>query len=891
MTRQERQRRRRVEALARDAFDRGLAAATPAAALPWLERAHRFAPADTSTAFALASARLATGDAAGALVLFDALTLRHGGRESWAGLAAAALADGDHDRARAAVATLEAGYALDDSAAAVVRAVRAACGGLAAGPPDPRTLARVEGFVARSGTGLTGWAWHPADPDRDPTLHLLTPDGTPIRSIVAHRAAPAAGHAPLARRRAFRLTRVPAGPFRIVDADGRDLWGSPLSPRALRPGPSPAGAPRPPPEPGAAVIVPVHGGGAAVLDCLDSVLATLRPHDRLIVVDDASPDPALMEAIAALPGAGRLTLIPSDPADPGRNRGYPAAANAGLRAAAGRDAILLNSDTQVFPGWIEGLAAAASSAADIGTATAIGNEAGRFSFPDPDGVPMPDPETGAALARLAAEASGDIVIEAPTGHGFCLYIRADCLAATGLLREDVFAQGYGEENDFTERARAQGFRHMIATGVYVAHAGAGSFGTAKAALMARNMALLHALHPGYHARIAAFLAADPLRSARARFDAARWRAAARHGAVLLVTHDVGGGTERLVATRVARARAEGLRAVRLVGDRGTVRLADEAGDYPNLRFRLPRDMPALRDLLAGDRPVRAEVHHLLGHHHAVFGLIAALGVPYEVWIHDYAWLCPRVALVNADERYCGEPPPEVCIACIAQGGRRDGQVVAPAALRARSARDIGQAARVVTPAADVARRLRRHFPGVAPVIEPWALDAPAPRAGVWNARRRVAVVGAIGPEKGYAVLLACAQDAAARRLPLDFVLIGYAVEDAPLLAAGVFVTGPFQAHEVPAIIRAERPSLAFLPSIFPETWCFALSDAWAAGLDVAVFDIGAPAERVRASGRGWVLPLGLPAPRINAALLNIQPLAISPPGKPPQVAQGQGAHG
>jgi hypothetical protein len=34
-----------------------------------------------------------------------------------------------------------------------------------------------------------------------------------------------------------------------------------------------------------------------------------------------------------------------------------------------------------------------------------------------------------------------------------------------------------------------------------------------------------------------------------------------------------------------------------------------------------------------------------------------------------------------------------------------------------------------------------------------------------------------------------------------------------------------------------------------------------------VFDIGAQAERVRAGGRGALLPLGLPAPRINDALL------------------------
>jgi hypothetical protein len=43
---------------------------------------------------------------------------------------------------------------------------------------------------------------------------------------------------------------------------------------------------------------------------------------------------------------------------------------------------------------------------------------------------------------------------------------------------------------------------------------------------------------------------------------------------------------------------------------------------------------------------------------------------------------------------------------------------------------------------------------------------------------------------------------------------------------------------------------------------------WRAGLRVAAFDTGAPAERIRRTGRGFLLPLGLPAGAINDTLLN-----------------------
>jgi hypothetical protein len=135
----------------------------------------------------------------------------------------------------------------------------------------------------------------------------------------------------------------------------------------------------------------------------------------------------------------------------------------------------------------------------------------------------------------------------------------------------------------------------------------------------------------------------------------------------------------------------------------------------------------------------------------------------------------------------------------------------------------------------------------------------------------VAVVGAIGMEKGYDVVLACARDAAARARPLRFTIVGFTPDDGPLLETGhAFVTGPFRHADAQATIEAAGAQLAFLPSIWPETWCYALSDVWAAGLDAAVFDIGTPAARVRATGRGWVLPLGLPPGRVNDVLLNLQ---------------------
>ena len=133
---------------------------------------------------------------------------------------------------------------------------------------------------------------------------------------------------------------------------------------------------------------------------------------------------------------------------------------------------------------------------------------------------------------------------------------------------------------------------------------------------------------------------------------------------------------------------------------------------------------------------------------------------------------------------------------------------------------------------------------------------------------RVGLIGAIGGHKGYEVLLGCARDAAARRLPLEFVVIGYTENDKPLLKTGkVFITGRYSEIEAPHLLRRERPDIVFLPSVWPETWCYTLDYALAAGLPVVSFDLGAIAERLRAAGHGMLLPLNLSSRQINDRLL------------------------
>jgi GT2 family glycosyltransferase/glycosyltransferase involved in cell wall biosynthesis len=914
-------------------------------ALRWFERAHRIAPADAVIRLALAGARAASGRTRAAADLLEPIAGALDRREIWITLASLQFRLGAAESAAASLMAALAGHALpltpaiarlagsiarqsghpgwcalgDDGrlrveprAGAEVVIDGIAFRDLRRAPPadarmavvslggrpllgSPLRLAhirRVEGIVQAEAGRLWGWAWHPSMPERDPELHVTTGDGRGLRLTARDQEIAAPG--PLARARGFRvgarrLGRA-GGLVSVRGIDGRDLLGSPLDPAGTGEPPRAAAdrgpAARAPARPGrpAAIVVPVHGREDLVEACLASVLETLGPRDRVVIVDDASPGPAMAGLLGRIAADRRVRVLRAEV-----NEGFPAAANRGITAAlalpGGPDIVLLNSDTLVPAGWVEALRAAVHAAPDIGTATPFSNDATILSYPDAaGGNPAPGRAALHRLARQAARANGGTSIDIPTAVGFCMYVRRECLAEIGLFRPELFAQGYGEENDFCLRARHRGWRHVGVPGAYVAHVGGQSFGAARGRLIERNLHVLEELYPGYHALIAAFGAADPLADARRRLDLSRWRASRGRGpAALLVTHDSGGGVARVVAARAAALRAEGIRPIVLRSQlsargkgeyvHGLCRV-ERPGDegFPNLRFRLPAEGPALLSLLRGERATLMEVHHLLGHDHSIMDLPRRLGIPHDIHVHDYAAVCPRVSLIGREGRYCGEPEDTAaCDACVAATGRVITEALPTARLRARSASDFAKARRIVVPSGDVAARLRRYVHQFAPVVEPLEHDGAHPALRpILGPVRHVGVIGAIGVEKGFDVLLACAEDARARRLDLRFTVIGHTADDDRLLETGhVFVTGPYQEAEAVDLIRDSGVQLAWQPSIWPETWCFTIGLAWQAGLGVAAFDLGAPSERIRRAGRGWLMPLGLPPAAINSLFLGL----------------------
>jgi GT2 family glycosyltransferase len=109
------------------------------------------------------------------------------------------------------------------------------------------------------------------------------------------------------------------------------------------------------------VVVLSFDGGQMTIDCIDSLLASDWPADRLeiVLVDNGSLDDVADRVRAHYPTVRLL--------EPLENLGFAGGCNLGMRLPGEHQFVaLVNNDATVEPGWLRPLVAVAQSAADIG---------------------------------------------------------------------------------------------------------------------------------------------------------------------------------------------------------------------------------------------------------------------------------------------------------------------------------------------------------------------------------------------------------------------------------------------------------------------------------------------------------------------------------------------
>jgi GT2 family glycosyltransferase len=614
------------------------------------------------------------------------------------------------------------------------------------------------------------------------------------------------------------------------------------------------------------VIIPVYSGVQETLRCLWTVLTAPveTPHD-VIVINDAGPSPELNAMIRALAGRGLFQLEQHR-----QNQGFVRTVNHGLRQHKDRDVVILNADTEVYGNWLDRLVAHADQFPRVATVTPLSNNATICSYPETLNDNRSALEISHAETDALAAATNPLAhVEAPTGVGFCMYVRRAALREVGWLDDRRFGRGYGEENDLCQRLMRRGWSNVIACDVYVRHVGSVSFRSEAVERTQKALKTLAKLYPDYESQVNRYIDTDPAWKFRARLDLARLQRQCGERNVLLVCHNRGGGTERhlLEQAQAMLSQGHGVFELRPSKRNGCVALM-HPGLYglQNLAVTPIEPHHILLEALQALDIHEIHLHHLIdfpaGTARMLVEASRILGITLRTSVHDYYAICPRVNFVTPEGRYCGEPTdPAVCDACLAKDnfGQEIGPIVE---WRRRSLRLLEHSQQVMVPSNDVARRLLKQSPVLKVTVEPHeSLPAPRPMPALALAKNetlRVLTIGAISRIKGYEVLLGMAEAVRAGNLPVSLALLGYSTDDTRLAATGVDMLGRYFDNELQDKIAAYDPHVILVPSIWPETYCYVLSSALESGHRVAVFDLGAQADRTREHGPGhFVFPLEL----------------------------------
>ncbi len=618
----------------------------------------------------------------------------------------------------------------------------------------------------------------------------------------------------------------------------------------------------------ATVVVPVYNGHRHVKALFGDLRRSLPAPHRLVIVDDASGEPEIARLLAAAGRgkefAGRIDILRND-----ENRGFVVSANRGLAAAPGH-AILLNSDARLPPDWIGRLLAPILADSSVASVTPFSNAATICSFPkiDADNPPF----AGIALARIDAHfgaldrSCADFAM--PTGIGFCMAMNRRFIDAIGLFDTQAFGRGYGEENDWCQRAIAAGGRNVMAPDLYVEHAHGGSFGSAeRQALIARNLRVLGARHGNYHEDVQRFLAADPARALRAMLLFRILAHEAGSDFEIIVDHDMGGGTtiyrERRIAARAEREAPSALATCMAEDESVAISFRHGGDDYG---FRLPAWDHF--DVLVPDG---ARIRWVLNSAVGITRLSGCLdyladrsgshGNRLTICLHDYYPVCPSYNLLHREGHYCGVPDLRTCARCLPANAHAHhaAGISDRGEWRVAWSKGLAAADEITAFSAASAAIFLKAYPQCKNrvAIRPHGDTKPSGRLAALPARLkpgatvRIGVVGAIGYSKGAEVTVAAAAAIEAMRLPAKIAVIGK-------LAPGyshpaIEFHGTYRPGDLPAILKQLSIHVAWVPSIWPETYCYVVDELMAAGVPLACFDLGAPPERVRNYARGLVL--------------------------------------
>lgn len=421
------------------------------------------------------------------------------------------------------------------------------------------------------------------------------------------------------------------------------------------------------------IIIPVYNALEDLKKCIESIKTnTDLTRHRVILINDCSPDEKILPYLKSIEG-GNFILLDNE-----KNMGFSATINKGL-VYSDKDVILLNTDTIVTSGWVEKMIACAYSDESIGTVTPFSNNATLCSIPNfcQENV-LPKRYTIDSYAALIERCSLKKYPRITVAVGFCMYIKRAVIDDIGLFDAETFGKGYGEENDFCNRAEQVGYKHVLCDDTYIYHSGTASFVSKdKLALMQAHEKILDKRYPLQMRTNHLYCMHNPDQYLRDNVDL--YTKLGNKKNILYVLHmdmeDTMGGTQQHVKDLMQGLRKDhnifvvtpSYQSLKLTIylEQDVVNLKYYVENHDFAVFYNESHRRVFENIYKAFQIDIVHVHHLKGLTFDCVHEAKKLNIPVVFTAHDYYTICPNTFLVNNENRYCLPIKNDtVCNACL-----------------------------------------------------------------------------------------------------------------------------------------------------------------------------------------------------------------------------------
>lgn len=617
------------------------------------------------------------------------------------------------------------------------------------------------------------------------------------------------------------------------------------------------------------IIIPIYNAYDDLQICVSSILkCTDTTKHRLILVNDASPDKRISPYIKSLEKEHVLAVENKE------NLGFSGSINRGIKVSGDRDVILLNSDTIVTSNWVEKIIECAYSDESIATVTPLSNNATLCSVPEfltenqlPEGYSLE------RYADLIETVSMRLYPRIPVANGFCMFIKREVIEKIGLFDMDTFQRGYGEENDFCYRAEQVGYHHVMCDNTYIYHTGTTSFvSDEKRKYIEEHQKILTERYPEQDHAVAVHCRDNP--NGHIQENIKIWTELLNNRKnILYMVHsdfredasDHLGGTQLHVKDLTTIMRAENNVFV-IARDLDYLNLTAYTKDKEYFfrfyigyapKYQMFRDNQFAKlygKILDVFHIDLVHIHHTKDLSLEMYYQAELRNVPIVSTLHDYYTICPSVKMIDYKGELCINKTMHNCQECHQRitGVRKTTDYIA--IWKNEHERVLRKVAVIITPSESAKKIICTYYPELREkmIAIPHGVEIMDCKNYYSSKKLHVAFVGGISKEKGSFV-----SSELVKKGPSDIQWYLFGTwgnnELSNLEKNNYTKIGPYERNELPELISKHKIDVICNFPIWPETFCYTLSEAIMCGVPVIATDIGALGERMKEMDCGWLV--------------------------------------